>query len=117
MEVAWLIKENINGKDKGFIPQGMSLGIVGTSGKLYEVNSSQPLDQTYTMLQRSLPALAKREGKLYEPGIFKIAMGAKAEASEQTFAKVIYQDEKGNKFEIPIQGIIPELTFPNPNAQ
>ncbi|MCO1604470.1 hypothetical protein [Desulfosporosinus nitroreducens] len=46
--------------------------------------------------------MAKREGKPYEPGIIKIAAGAKAEANEQIFAKVIYQDEKGNKFEIPI---------------
>lgn len=109
--------ENANGKEKGFIPQGKILGVVGASGKLYDMNSPQPLDQTYIMLQRSLPGLAKREGKPYEPGIFKIATGARAEANEQTFAKVIYQDEKGNKFEIPIQGITPELTYPNPNAK
>ena len=68
-------------------------------------------------MQRSLPELAKKEGKPYEPGIFKIATGGSAEANEQTFAKVIYQDEKGNKFEIPIQGITPELTYPNPDAK
>ncbi|TGE37190.1 hypothetical protein E4K67_15050 [Desulfosporosinus fructosivorans] len=81
------------------------------------MNSPKLLDQTYIMMQRSLAALAKREGKPYEPGIFKIALGASAEANERTFAKVIYQDEKGNKFEIPIQGITPELTYLNPNAK
>ena len=109
--------ENVNGKEKGFIPQGNILGVVGASGKLYELKWPDPLDQMYIKMQRSLPGLEKREGKPYEPGIFKIATGAKAEANEQTFAKVIYQDENGNKFEIPIQGITPELTYPNPNAK
>jgi len=109
--------ENANGKEKGFMPQGNILGVVGASGKLYELTWPESLDQMYIKMQRSLPALAKREGKPYEPGIFKIATGAKAEANEQAFAKVIYQDEKGNKFEIPIQGIKPDLTYPNPNAK
>jgi beta-lactamase regulating signal transducer with metallopeptidase domain len=109
--------ENANGKEKGFMPQGKILGVVGTSGKLYELNWGDRLDQLYIKMQRFLPELAKKEGKPYEPGIFKIAAGGSAEANEQTFAKVIYQDEQGNKFEIPIQGIKPELTYPNPDAK
>jgi len=113
----YLSLENVNGKEKGFIPQGKILGVVGASGKLYEMNSPQSLDRTYIDIQRHLIGVAKKDGKPYEPGIFKFAQGASADTNEQTFAKVIYQDEKGNKFEIPIQGIKPELTYTNPNAK
>ena len=39
------------------------------------------------------------------------------DSSEKNFTKVIYQDEKGQQIEFPIQGITPEIIKADPNAK
>src|SRR5665648_909569 len=45
----------------------------------------------------------------YEPGKFGYAVHLMVDGDEENFTKVIYQDENGNKEEIPIQDIVPEI--------
>ena len=101
-----LTLENIQGNDQVFIPKGRVVGTVGSSGKVY---SAQQLsfDSWYIQNLRGLQLMAKKDGRTIEPGIFKASLAPmQVDPSEQKLTKIIYQDEHGNKFEIPIQ--IPE---------
>jgi hypothetical protein len=107
--------ENANGKDKAFLPKGKVLGVVSISGKFYEffhegeytIDKLYSLDKLYNSQQSGLKMVAQREGKSYQPGIFKFSTGANVDLNEQGINKVIYQDEDGNKFEIPISSSVP----------
>lgn len=99
----FLTLENINGKDKVFIPKGKVSGVVGGSGKLYDAEVLS-FDNWYIKNLRGLQLMAKKDGRTIEPGIFKASLPPiQVDSSEQKLAKIIYQDEYGNQFEIPIQ--------------
>jgi len=101
-----LILENIHGKDQVFIPKGKVSGIVGSSGKLYNAQQFS-FDSWYIQNLRGLQLMAKKDGRTIEPGIFKAGLAPiEVDLNEQKLTKIIYQNEQGNKFEIPIQ--IPE---------
>src|SRR5665648_848663 len=100
---------NSNGADKAFSPKGKITGVVGSSGKFYEINWLDSLDTMNTKGQRASQMVAQQEGKLYEPGVFKFNTQLYVDSGEQYLTKVLYQDENGNKLEVPIQGD-PEVT-------
>lgn len=99
----FLTLENIHGKDKVFIPKGKILGVAGSSGKLYEAQT-RSFDNWYIQNLRGLQLVAQKDGRTIEPGIFKAGLPPiQVDSSEEKLAKIIYQDEYGNQFEIPIQ--------------
>lgn len=106
-----IILTNSNGSDKAFSPKGIIIGVVGSSGKFYKKTglSSDSFDTMYTKNQRVIQMVANKEGKIYEPGVFKLTPQLYVNSGEQYLTKVLYQDENGNKVEIPIQGA-PEVT-------
>ena len=109
--------ENAAGHDKAFLPNGYIAALVGTSGTVYKSNMKESLDQKYNNAQEPMKDRAKRKGETYNPGEFKIGQVLPVDPSEENFTKVIYQDEKGQQIEIPIQGITPEIIKPNPDAK
>lgn len=89
--------ENANGKDKAFLPKGKVLGAVGTSGKFYKVYKGyDSIDQGYNGENWS------SIGKPNSPGVFKFSTGVDVDLNENGITKVIYQDENGNRIEIPV---------------
>src|SRR5665648_488968 len=101
--------KNKDGLDKEFIPTGKIQGLVGTSGKLYEMSWNKPVDESYTNTKDSRKQYDEAKGIKYEPGKFGYAVHLMVDGDEENFTKVIYQDENGNKEEIPIQDIVPEI--------
>ncbi|MEA4902575.1 M56 family metallopeptidase [Desulfitobacterium sp.] len=102
----FLTLENANGKDKGFIPKGKISGVIGSSGKLYDAQELS-FDTWYIRDLRGSQMMAQKDGRTIEPGIFKAGLAPiQVDPSEQKLTQIIYQDEYGNQFEIPIQ--IPE---------
>lgn len=95
---------NSNGADKAFSPKGKIVGVIGSSGKVYEISSLDSFDIMYIKGQGTLQMAAKQERKPYQPGIFKFVAQVYVGAGEQSITKVIYQDENENKVEIPITG-------------
>lgn len=96
---------NTSSLDKEFTPSGKIVSIVGTSGKTYEAPMHHSLAKAYT---ESKSDRIKMDPQ-YKPGEFKFAIGLMVDNSEENFTKVIYQDESGKNFEIPIQGISPKI--------
>jgi len=89
--------ENAMGKDKAFLPKGKVLGAVGTSGKFYKVYKGyDSIDQGYNGENWS------SIGKPNSPGVFKFSTGVDVDLNENGITKVIYQDENGNRIEIPV---------------
>lgn len=109
--------ENAAGHDKAFLPNGYIAALVGTSGTVYKSNMKESLDQKYNNTQESMKKWAKSQGQTYEPGKFSIGEMLLVDPSEENFTKVIYQDDKGQQIEFPIQGITPEIIKTNPNAK
>ena len=109
--------ENAAGKDKAFLPNGYIAALVGTSGTVYKSNMKESLDQKYNNTQEPMKDRAKRQGETYNPGEFKMGQVLPVDPSEENFTKVIYQDEKGQQIEFPIQGITPEIIKADPNAK
>jgi hypothetical protein len=99
--------DNVDGPGKSFLPTGFITALVGESGKVYELDTNHPFDKLYTSSQDAMKMEAKEEGMNYEPGVFKIKAHLMVDRSEKNISKVIYQNEKGEKIEIPIQGIMP----------
>ena len=112
-----MVIENAAGHDKAFLPNGYIAALVGTSGTVYKSNLKESLDQKYNNAQEPMKDRAKRNGETYNPGKFKIGQVLPVDPSEENFTKVIYQDEKGQQIEIPIQGITPEIIKPNPDSK
>jgi beta-lactamase regulating signal transducer with metallopeptidase domain len=93
--------ENAEGKDKAFLPKGKILGMVGTSGKFYDFfQGDLSLDNLYSRQHW------ESIGQPNSPGVFKFSTGADVDLNEQGIAKVVYQDENGEKYEIPFEGNI-----------
>mgnify|MGYP000995005364 CR=1 FL=1 len=90
-----------NGTDKTLTPKGKLIGIVGNSGKEYDFTLDS-LDTLYVKTQKSAQMIAQREGKTFAPGNSKITVQIYVEPIEQSINTVIYQDENGNNFEVPI---------------
>lgn len=109
--------ENVAGHDKAFLPNGYIAALVGTSGTVYKSNMKESLDQKYNNAQEPMKDRAKRQGETYNPGEFKMGQVLPVDPSEENFTKVIYQDEKGQQIEFPIQGITPEIIKADPNAK
>lgn len=109
--------ENIIGKDKAFEPKGYIAAFVGSSGKVYNLKMDESIEKAYQMTREAAQKWAKKQNEVYYPGEFKIGKLLQVDADEETFTKVIYQDEKGNKTEIPIVGIKPRVITPNPDAK
>lgn len=100
---------NRNGLDKDCVLEGKIVGIIGTSGKLYDVGTDDTLDQVYNYNKTIMKKRAEQNGKSFVPGKMLFAIDFQVDGTEENFTKVIFQDKNGNKFEIPIQGIVPEL--------
>jgi hypothetical protein len=109
--------ENAAGHDKAFLPNGYIAALVGTSGTVYKSNMKESLDQKYNDAKEPMKDRANKQGETYNPGEFKIGEFLPVDPSEENFTKVIYQDEKGQQIEVPIQGITPEIIKPNPDAK
>ncbi len=106
--------ENSQGKDKAMLPKGAISAMVGTSGKVYTIVTKDEandidysLDVLYKRYKKMENDLAKKQNKVFEPGVFLVAPGASVDMSEENIAQVIYEDENGNKTNIPILGITP----------
>ncbi len=109
--------ENTNGKDKAFAPTGYIAALVGSSGKVYNLNMDESIEKSYQMTREAAQRWAKNHNETYNPGEFKITKLIRFAANEENLTQVIYQDEKGNRTEIPIVGIKPEIISPNPDAK
>lgn len=104
---------NAGGLDKEFSPTGKIVGMIGTSGKTYEVDMKRSLDKAYTNSKED----RKKLDPQYKPGKFKFGVGLFVDNSEENFTKVIYQDENGKNIDIPVQGIASTTTAPNTNGK
>lgn len=91
--------------DTIFSPKGKILGITGTSGKFYDYPIT--LDQDYAAVLEQKKVRAKETGQLYQPGVLTLYPEISINVGEKNVSKIIYQDENGKKFEIPVSGISP----------
>lgn len=98
---------NNSGVDTIFSPKGKILGFTGTSGKFYPYNGPNTLEQDYAGLLERKKERAKETGQLYQPGVLTLYPEISINVGEKNVSKVIYQDETGKKFEIPVSGISP----------
>ncbi|MHB8073943.1 ASCH domain-containing protein [Desulfosporosinus fructosivorans] len=108
---------NAAGRDKSFLPNGYIAALVGTSGKVYNSYMRESFEKSYNNAQPSFEKWAKEHAQVYYPGEFKMAEHLVVDSTEKNFTKVIYQDEKGQQVEVPIQGITPEIVKHNPDAK
>lgn len=108
---------NNAGIDKPFLPKGNIIALVGNSGKIYDLDMNHPIDKMYTASEQSRKSDAKQLAQPFHPGIFKLVPSLDVDATEQNFSKIVYMDENGNKVEVPIEGITPEIVKPNPDAK
>jgi beta-lactamase regulating signal transducer with metallopeptidase domain len=96
-----------SGVDTIFSPKGQILGIKGTSGKFYPYDGSNSLEQDYAGLLERKKERAKETGQLYQPGLMTLYPEIQINVGEKNVNKIIYQDENGKKFDIPVSGISP----------
>lgn len=107
---------NRNGLDKEMVPKGKIVGIVGMSSKLYAIDMTT-LDTAYNQSKSARQNMDKQNGRIFKPGKFDFFVRLIVDGTEKNFIKAIYQDENGNNFDVPIQGIVPEIEAPNPDAK
>jgi hypothetical protein len=50
---------------------------------------------------------AQETGQLYQPGLMTLYPEIQINVGEKNVSKIIYQDENGKKFDIPVSGISP----------
>jgi len=96
-----------SGVDTIFSPKGKILGFTGTSGKFYPYDGADSLEQSYAGLMERKKERAKETGQLYQPGVLNIYPEISINVGEKNVRNIIYQDENGKKFEIPVSGISP----------
>lgn len=101
-KVAFLILSLVNnqGPDQTFLPTGIITGIVGSSGKLYPEYGPNSLAEMYHGREAYF---AERGRPMYQPGILQYAPEILVDAGEETITKVIYRDDTGKEYEIPLQ--------------
>lgn len=101
----YLSIQNINGKDKPFLPAGKILGFYGDTGKYYELPWEESLENHYAYSEDIRKKGAELEGKPYQPGIFKIVPQFYVDVAEESITKLIFQDVDGVNYEIPIEKV------------
>ena len=100
---------NNSGVDTIFSPKGKILCITGTSGKFYPYDGPNTLEQEYAGLLERKKERAKETGQLYQPGVLTLYPEILINVGEKNVSKIIYQDENGKKYEIPVSGISPVI--------
>jgi beta-lactamase regulating signal transducer with metallopeptidase domain len=105
---------NNQGPDQAFAPTGKIVGIMGGSGKLYPDYSDSSFAEMYQGRENYFAAKGR---PMYQPGILTVAPEILVDGGEKTITKVIYQDENGKKYEIPLQEISPVIKAGSSNAQ
>lgn len=108
---------NLNGISKEFLPQGYLTAIVGTTGNEYTLRPDESIENAYLSTRNVAKLEAEEDNAVYYPGLFNMAISCEVDVDEENFTKLIYQDENGNKAELPIEGIKPVITYPDPNAR
>ncbi|MDR3271389.1 MAG: hypothetical protein LBT32_07795 [Peptococcaceae bacterium] len=115
--VVYISIENTQGKDQAMLPAGVIAALEGTSGKVYEIVTKDAeagidysLDVGYKNTEEYRQNLAKTEKAAFEPGVFLIAPSVMVDIAEENIAAVIYEDENGNRTNIPLVGIQATLT-------
>lgn len=91
--------KNQEGKDKIFIPEGKIVSVVGSSGKIYPttIDSNLEFKDLYFTMQYSIPP-----GAGLGVGLINFVLTTSLTTNEDSIVKIMYQDELGNNFEIPI---------------
>jgi len=95
------------GVDKTFSPKGRLLGLVGTSGTYYALDNPESLEQAYAGMLEYKQQRAKETGVFFQPGVITSYPEILIDINEKNFSSIIYQDETGKKFTIPVTGISP----------
>lgn len=96
-----------SGVDSTFSPSGKILGITGTSGKFYSYDSPSSLEEGYASLLELKKERAKVTDSVYQPGVMTSYPEISINVNETNISNVIYQDENGKEYEIPLSGISP----------
>src|SRR5665648_307654 len=100
--------QNNAGEDQIFMPKGSIVGIISTGGKTYPL--SLELESIYIGCQEL------RNGQkqtAIKPGLLKLGSVLMLDSAETRFSKVMYRDEQGNEFVIPVD-LTPELKISPP---
>jgi len=91
------------------LPTGSFTGIIGSSGKIYNIpvkDASAHMDRSlgvyFAQTETSRKDDAVKRGVAFEQGVFLLAQDVVVDNAEQSITAVIYQDEKGNVFNIPV---------------
>lgn len=101
-----VVIENNKGKDKPFdsLPSGSFLEVVGSSGKVYNLKQVSWVDE-YNGWQEYQKWNNEKQGSPVSIGSFNLPLDTIVDSNETNFTELVYQDAKGNKINIPIQGI------------
>jgi len=92
------------GPEEAFTPTGVITGIIGSGGKFYRYDGPETLEGTYRTRQEYF----KEKGRpMYQAGVIKITPEILVDAAEQYIAKVVYRDENGKEYEIPLPELKP----------
>lgn len=108
---------NPAGKNVPLQLNGTIAAFIGASGKVYDIvtkdssnHIDRSLDVTYANTEQMRKDVAQRQGKPFEQGVLLLAPGVMVDQSETNIADVVYQDESGNRTNIPVVGITPTIT-------
>ncbi len=117
MAEVYMTVTNTKGKNQAMSPKGAIVGMIGSSGKTYDIVTKDEaagidysLETGYKETESFRKELARKQNKSFEPGVFLVAPSVMVDKSEESITAIIYQDEKGNKTTIPIEGITPATT-------
>lgn len=101
--------ESIAGRDTAMVLNGSLIGIVGSSGKTYDIVVKDPanhidrsLDVTRQESEPLRKEIAARNGIAFEPGVIVLSQIVRVDKAEESITALIYKDENGNKSNIPI---------------
>lgn len=101
--------ESTAGRSTTMLPKGSFTGIVGSSGKTYNIVVKDPanhvdrsLDVKFQDTESSRRDFATKKGVAFEQGILLVAQDVVVDKAEESITALIYQDENGNVSNIPI---------------
>lgn len=101
--------ESIAGRDTAMLLEGSLIGIVGSSGKTYDIVVKDPanhidrsLDVTRQESEPLRKEIAARNGIAFDPGVIVLSQIVRVDKAEESITALIYKDENGNKSNIPI---------------
>ena len=95
---------NAKGTEQAFQPTGIITGIIGSSGKFYRYNGPETLEGAY---QNREKYFAEKGRPVYRPGLLAITPEILVDAAEKYIAKVVYRDENGQEYQIPLPELKP----------